>query len=342
MICRLVAIGVWGALTGSTIHTALAADPHNAILFIPDGLRGAMVNKQTAPTMAGLRDKGVNFKNSHALFPTFTMPNASAMATGHYLGDTGVFGNTIYTLLPALQGGPSVTPFLESDAVLGEVDAYFSGNFLNEETLFKAARDGGFSTAAIGKVGPALIFDHTNGASHLTIIVDDQTGTAGGIPLSGEVIDSMRTAGLSPAAPSRGENGRAGDAKNPGTTVANVGQQDYFADIATKVVLPLFKQRGRPFLLVFWSRDPDGSQHNQGDSLNQLTPGINGPTSLAAIRNADDDLAKLQTALGTGRSAVLTPLTSWRRSVPISKPGSWTMRPPATPMLVGRSPRFSV
>jgi hypothetical protein len=44
--------------------------------------------------------------------------------------------------------------------------------------------------------------------------------------------------------------------------------------------------------------DPDGSQHNQGDSLNQLTPGINGPTSLAAIKNADDDLAKLQAAIG--------------------------------------------
>jgi hypothetical protein len=48
---------------------------------------------------------------------------------------------------------------------------------------------------------------------------------------------------------------------------------------------------------VFWSRDPDGSQHNQGDSLNALVPGINGPTSLAAIRNADDDLARIRSAL---------------------------------------------
>ena len=46
--------------------------------------------------MAEVRDKGVNFKNPHSLFPTFTMANASAMATGHYLGDTGDFSNTIY------------------------------------------------------------------------------------------------------------------------------------------------------------------------------------------------------------------------------------------------------
>jgi Type I phosphodiesterase / nucleotide pyrophosphatase len=48
---------------------------------------------------------------------------------------------------------------------------------------------------------------------------------------------------------------------------------------------------------VFWSRDPDGTQHNQGDSLNTLTPGINGPTSLASIKNADSNLAQLRKAL---------------------------------------------
>jgi len=34
--------------------------------------------------------------------------------------------------------------------------------------------------------------------------------------------------------------------------------------------------RNKPFVLVFWSRDPDGTQHNHGDS-SHLTPGINGP-----------------------------------------------------------------
>ena len=67
--------------------------------------------------------------------------------------------------------------------------------------------------------------------------------------------------------------------------------------MATKAVLPWFRERNKPFVMVFWSRDPDGTQHNQGDSLGRLVPGINGPTSLAAIRNADDDLGKLLAAL---------------------------------------------
>ena len=59
----------------------------------------------------------------------------------------------------------------------------------------------------------------------------------------------------------------------------------------------MFKARNKPFVLVFWSRDPDGSQHNNGDSLNTVTPGINGPTSMAGIKNADDNLAQLRKAL---------------------------------------------
>src|ERR1700749_519770 len=75
--------------------------PHNIILFVPDGLRGLTVKPETAPAMAAIRDNGVNFTNSHSLFPTFTTANASALATGHHLGDTGDFSNTIYTGYPA-------------------------------------------------------------------------------------------------------------------------------------------------------------------------------------------------------------------------------------------------
>jgi hypothetical protein len=158
------------------------------------------------------------------------------------------------------------------------------------------ARAKGFSTAAIGKVGPTLLFDHTDRGKN-TIVIDDSTGGKTGVPLSDEMKEALTKAGLPLVTPSRGDNGKAGDAKTPGTTVANVAQQAYMADAASKVVLPMFKARNKPFVLVFWSRDPDGSQHNTGDSLNTITPGINGPTSMASIKNADDNLAQLRKAL---------------------------------------------
>jgi hypothetical protein len=274
--------------------------PHNIILFVPDGLRGRIVTPQTAPAMAEIRDKGVHFKNSHSLFPTFTTANASAMSTGHYLGDSGDFSNTIYTGYPVAAAGGTVTPFLESDPVLRDVDEHFGGDYLNEETILKMARAKGYSTAALGKLGPTLIFDHTDkiGTDGLhSIVIDDATGGKAGVPLSDEMKAALAKANLPLETPSRGDNAKAGDSKTAGTTVPNTAQQAYFTDVATKVVLPMFKARNKPFVMVVWSRDPDGSQHNNGDSLNTLTPGINGPTSLAGIKNADDNLAQLRKAL---------------------------------------------
>ncbi|SHH47656.1 alkaline phosphatase family protein [Bradyrhizobium erythrophlei] len=287
-------------LLSTGMASAQNSTPHNLILFVPDGLRGRIVTPETAPAMAEVRDKGINFRNSHSLFPTFTTANASAMATGHYLGDTGDFSNTIYTGYPVSSADGTVTPFLEADPVLHDVDEHFGGDYLNEETVLKMARAKGYSTAAIGKLGPTLIFDHTDkiGADGLhSIVIDDSTGGKDGVPLSQEMQAALAKANLPLATPSRGENAKAGDATTPGTLVPNTAQQAYMADVATKVVLPMFKARNKPFVLVFWSRDPDGSQHNTGDSLNTVTPGINGPTSMAGIKNADNNLAQLRKAL---------------------------------------------
>src|ERR1700761_3732391 len=110
----------------------------NLIIFIADGLRHDSVNATDAPTLLALRQRGVHFSNSHSLFPTLTTPNASAIATGHYLGDTGDFSNTEYVGYPTFNHGDfgkapgSPTPFLENDSVLGDLDDHAAnGNFLN-------------------------------------------------------------------------------------------------------------------------------------------------------------------------------------------------------------------
>jgi hypothetical protein len=290
-------IGVIALAPGEDRSPAQVGRPHNVVLFVPDGLRALMVDERTAPTIAAVRDRGVNFKNPHSLFPTFTTPNASAMATGHYYGDTGNFSNTIYAAFSVRSVTDSVTPSLEHDVALGDMDQHFGGDYLNEVTILKAASAAGFRTAAVGKVGPTFIFDHTDRTGDRTIIIDDSTGSPRGIPLSTQVRQALTAAGLPLQTPSRDENGKSGNSASPGIRVANVLQQNYFVGVTTRVILPLFKDGGAPFVLVFWSREPDGTQHNEGDSLNQLTPGINGPASLAAIKNADDGLARIEAAL---------------------------------------------
>ena len=188
--------------------SAQTTQPHSVILFVPDGLRALSVTPDSAPTMAVIRDKGVRFNNSHSLFPTFTTANASAMATGHYLGDTGNYSNTIYVGHPMDSAEGSVTPAVTNSRIRRELDRHFGGDYLNQETVVKAARARGFSTAVIGKNEPASLFDHTEQSGELTILLDDATGSPSGIPLSAEVKAALRAANLPLATPPRGENAR--------------------------------------------------------------------------------------------------------------------------------------
>jgi Type I phosphodiesterase / nucleotide pyrophosphatase len=165
---RVQSLLLASVLTAITLGSARAQQPagsvdrpHNVVIFVADGLRSRMVNHNTAPNMAALAQEGVYLVNSHSLFPTFTMANASAIATGHYLGDTGVFSNALYVAHPVPSAGNSPMPFIENDAILGDLDSHFGGDFLGEDTILKLARDKGYSTAAIGKLGPTLLFEHT-------------------------------------------------------------------------------------------------------------------------------------------------------------------------------------
>jgi hypothetical protein len=268
----------------------LQADAQNLIVFVPDGLRAAAVTPETAPGFARIRTQGVDFRNTHSLFPTLTTSNASAIATGRFLGDTGDFGNSIYSGFPIASADGIVTPFIQDNAVLAEINRHTGGNFLNGQSLMAAARERGYLTAVLGKVGPVGIQDVTKLDGATTIFFDDDTGKGNGIALRPDVAERLKQAGLPLETPGRAQR------TNPGKST-NIVQQHYYRDIATKVLLPHFKASGKPFFLLYWSSDPDGTQHSQADSNGELTPGINGPTSLAAIRVADDDFSAIMTAL---------------------------------------------
>jgi arylsulfatase A-like enzyme len=291
----LVLVGIVGLLL-----MARPRQPHNVIIFVADGLRSEIVTPETAPELAAVRAEGVDFQNSHSLFPTVTTPNASAIATGHGLGDTGDFGNAMFAGEPALPFPVgALVPGMEDNTTLTRMNERYGGNFLAEDSFLAVARRAGFSTAAIGKLGPISIQDVSQRDGKGTIVIDDNTGQKApdGIPLAPEIAKAMKAAGLAVATPDRGLNGYGGAYNMPGVHVANVQQQDWFAKVATDVILPRFKAAGKPFVLVFWSRDPDGTQHFEDDSLNTLKPGINGPTTMAGIRNASTDLGRLREAL---------------------------------------------
>ncbi|MGE3303245.1 MAG: alkaline phosphatase family protein [Hyphomonadaceae bacterium] len=294
---------VWNFLHAAAALSALAAcqnappratapQPHNVVLFVADGMRYGAADFPEAAAFAAVRKEGVDFANSHSLYPTVTTANASAIATGHYLGDTGDFGNTIYAGAPALPHAYYArVAGLEDDPVLRDMNERFGGNYLGEDSLLALASAHGYAVAAIGKTGPAaiqnlagleggaaIVIDETTG-----LVINDKTGEAPGPRLDPEIAAAIKAAGL-PAAP-------------PARTRPDRAQTEWFAKVAADVLIPRFKQQGKPFVLVFWSPDPDATQHAQEDSLNALEPGVNGPTSHAAVGVAAGALQRIRDAL---------------------------------------------
>lgn len=287
---RIVAVLVPALVLGLAAPAPALA--RNVVLFIADGLRYDSVTPDLAPTLWKLRHDGVDFANSHALYPTVTTANGSAIATGHYLGDTGNYANVLFIDFPVPCRQGATVAFMESDCILSDMKAHFGDGYIGQTTLVQAARAGGFNTLVFGKTGPAAIQDLTalNGEG---LLIDEFAGrptNQDGTPTKSPPLKGG-AAGL--------VLGATGLASSPGPAVPNLVQQAYQTS-AADALLPDMADAGhdkRPFVLVYWSRDPDFSQHNADDSTGKIVPGINAATQHRGIANADASLKALLDSL---------------------------------------------
>jgi len=270
----------------------------NVVIFVADGLRYTSVTPETAPTMAKLRRQGVDFSNSHAVYPTLTTANASAIATGHFLGDTGDYANTLYTGFPVPCRLNMTVTFLEDDCILRDVKAHFGDAYLGQTTLLQAARAAGYNTVIVGKKGPAAIqflgaLDSKDNRvdGPLGVFIDESTNRPAnydGTPTKSTMLSGLLAADVFRA---------TGESAPAFTSTPNLTQQSYLLSATTQALIPDLKDSGKPFVLLFWSRDPDTTQHGAIDSDGQLIPGINSTSGRTAIANADGDLKGILDAL---------------------------------------------
>jgi len=281
--------------------------PHAArrvIVFVWDGMRPDSISEAETPNLAALAKRGTYFSDNHSSYPTFTMMNAAAFATGAFSGESGFYGNTVYRPgAPArASGGDPVDldepVFTEDYGILKQLDENQDGHLFVIGTLFQAAQKAGLKTAAVGKSGPAFLQDYKNGG----IAIDEKAA----FPL--EFAQALQAAKLplpatTPFAYSNGAlkladtNGDptaqshivnladhvtpdASDSRGAPPTEAN----KYLMSVFLDYILP---QR-KPDLSVVWLRNPDSTEHAYG---------VGAPNYHLAIRAQDELLGKLEARL---------------------------------------------
>lgn len=228
-------------LSGKRDRTS--GDKKRVILFVWDGLRPDSVTEKDTPNLFRLQQQGSNFSNHHSTFPTLTMVNAQAFATGSFPGKTGYYGNTIYA--PHSQTKQEVDGegqkidfsqpvFTEDYKILTCLDHPEKNMpLLSTSTLFARAQEEGLVTAAVGKSGPAFL-------------QTQQSHSA--------VLDSLHVA---PASFAEGlqTNGFLTEKKSIQEFTVND-----FSNVYLNYVLPVMN----PDLSIFWLRDPDHTAHHFG------------------------------------------------------------------------------
>jgi predicted AlkP superfamily pyrophosphatase or phosphodiesterase len=263
------------AAIAAFLLAALAASPAaagNAVLnlvLVLDGLRPDSITPEETPNLWRLRQEGVNFINSHSVFPTVTRVNATAIATGLYPDRNGIFGNTIYVR----EVDPNHAFGNDDHRNLMRLDAATHGRMVFAETLadILAARGKTLAVVSSGTTGSALLVD-PRAPQGVGILVNAWWEPGVRVAFPQAVNDAILQ--RFPPAPPRG------GAKDP-----YVEPVSWTERVLRDYVLSDLK----PDVVVNWLTEPDHLQH---------AIGAGSPAARAAIRNDDREVGLLLDRLG--------------------------------------------
>ena len=207
------------------------------MLFVPDGLRALMATPQTAPAMAAIRDRASISPTRIRCSRPSRRPTPRPWRPATISATPAISATRSTPASRSPSAGDSVTPFLESDRCWAMSTSISPATTSTRRRSCRRRATQGYSTAAIGKLGPALIFDHTDAhrrADHRRRRRDRHAPTA----FRCRPRCSRGAAAGGPAArgagPRRQRQGRQ-RRRRPAPRSPTSTQQDYFADVATKV-----------------------------------------------------------------------------------------------------------
>ena len=241
----------------SAVAVVPAKPERHVVVVVWDGMRPDFVTEQNTPTLWKLAREGITFRNHHAVYPSATMVNGTAIVTGVYPGKNGIIANHVYR--PDIDPHHSID--VELPAVVKKGDEVSGGKYILVPTIAELVQHAGGRTVIASAKTVGLLLDRQADVGTAKNCVTLFAGKS----LPAEIIPSI-TATLGPF-----PSGHL--------------QQDAWT---TKAMTDCFWKDGVPALSVLWLGEPDLTQH-------ESAPGA--PAALAAIKSADENLAAVLSAL---------------------------------------------
>ncbi len=308
---KKILLTIMTILIFSSLHAIPARPPISAkhiIVFVWDGMRPDSISETSTPHLYTLMHNGVSFTDNHSSYPTFTMMNAASFATGDFAGKTGFYGNTLWD--PQAKGRDASNQpnnfqqpvFTEDYKLLQDLNQQEPLTVVGE--LFSYAHQHGFSTAAVGKSGPAFFQNYAQEDGLKSIVFDEkhvyplafaQKLVAEGYPLPKTAIYAYAPGKLvlskdngDPTVYTSVATLKDGVTSDP--AVATVSPYDnnnsYLMKTYLTKILPVYK----PTLSFVWLRNPDTTEHNYG---------VGSQPYYDALKNQDYLLGQLEDHLKT-------------------------------------------
>jgi predicted AlkP superfamily pyrophosphatase or phosphodiesterase len=232
-------------------------------IFVVDGLRPDSINATDTPTIDRLRREGVDYVNSHSIFPTSTRINAASLITGTYPSRHGIVGNSMF--VPGVNPG---APFDTGDygqlIRLEEAD----GRVVTTPTLGEVLQRSGRSLVTV-----------SSGTTGNGFLLNPLARHGAGVAIHG-LFDPGKTAAF-PAATSDAVVRRFGA---PPPDPDDIGQMEWTDTVLRDYVLPEL----RPDVVVDWMGPLDAAQHDHG---------VSSPQAKRALAAIDRSLARTLAAM---------------------------------------------
>jgi predicted AlkP superfamily pyrophosphatase or phosphodiesterase len=265
----LILFGIVHVLSVDQAPAREVPPPSQHVLLIAwDGMRPDFVSEQNTPTLWKLANDGVIFRNHHAVYPSATNVNGTALVTGVYPGHGGLIANHDYR--PEIDSKHSID--VEIPAVVEKGDQLSGGKYISFPTIAEIVQAaGGRTVTATAKTVGLLLDRHLNPerAKNSVTLFAGQSRPRDALM---RIVDV-----LGPFPP--------------------FGQHAPGDKWTTRALTDFLWKDGVPAFSVLWLGDPDLTQH-------QSAPGA--PSARTAIKSSDENLALVLSALDRQRARETT------------------------------------